>query len=111
MNHAQGTQLWSYFKHHNRYQKINQTNKQSNQSNKHKQKYRTKYEVYAYSLRKPFNLQGEQAREYLSSQVDHWEDLSGLSTPMRAEKIMNDDIDILIDLSGLIDEADIRLFR
>lgn len=57
---------------------------------------RSQVEVYAYSnVQKPDKMTGE-----IKQTVDHWKDIVGLTTEELLAQVLEDEIDILIDLSG-----------
>ena len=71
---------------------------------------RSTFEIIGFSIRQPFNSEGEQRQQQLRAQVDEFYDLVYLQTEARAREIVNRKIDILVDLVGLVDEADINIF-
>ena len=57
---------------------------------------RTRFEIHAYSS----NDKADATTEHLRKLCDGWRDISALSDEVAAEKIRQDGIDILVDLSG-----------
>lgn len=80
-NHAQGTQMSSFFKHHDR----------------------DKFEVYAFSLVRAETPEAKDRQQILKPQFDYWLDVETLTDYSLASKIKEYDIDIAIDLCGLAD--------
>jgi predicted O-linked N-acetylglucosamine transferase (SPINDLY family) len=55
-----------------------------------------RFEIFCYAN----NHEEDVVTERLSSHVDHWRRIAGISDELTAQRILNDQIDILIDLNG-----------
>jgi predicted O-linked N-acetylglucosamine transferase (SPINDLY family) len=88
LNHAQGNQLQHYFKYHNR----------------------NEFEIYGYSLQRAVTMPAKIQEENIRKQMDHFISLVEYSDEEAAKRIADDNIDILIDCCGHVDENRIALF-
>jgi predicted O-linked N-acetylglucosamine transferase (SPINDLY family) len=87
-NHAQGSQLESFFKEHNRDQ----------------------FEVFAISIYPAIVPLAIERRDMLKAQVDHWIDAHNMEPEEIAKLIKRKNIDIIIDLNGHADHPQLKLF-
>lgn len=82
VNHAQGTQLLHYFPFHDK----------------------TRFQVFIYSIRKATNPAATEIQQRIRGQVEHWVELHSLTDMEAAMRIHQDHVDILIDMTGWVDE-------
>ncbi len=87
-NHAQGFQMLSYFKEHNRDQ----------------------FEIYAFSLFPAITSDAMKIRDRLKSQVDHWIEVHDMDAKQTAAIINSHNIDIAIDLCGQADHPRLETY-
>lgn len=87
-NHAQGSQLASFFKEHDR----------------------NEFEVYAISIFPALVDMAIERRDMLKLQVDHWIDAHEMDPEDIAKMIKKNNIDILIDLNGHADHPKLELY-
>lgn len=87
-NHAQGSQLSTFFKEHDR----------------------EKFEVFAISIYPAVNELATERREILKAQVEHWIDADDMEAENIAKIIKDNNIDIVIDLCGHADHTQLDIF-
>jgi predicted O-linked N-acetylglucosamine transferase (SPINDLY family) len=68
---------------------------------------RSKVEVFAYYCGPTAN---DPLHARIKGSVDHWVDISGLSDTAAAQRIVSDEIDILVDVNGYTKDARTKLF-
>ncbi len=64
-------------------------------------------EIFAYYSH---NIWGDTVQERMKSAVDHWRDINAISDEQAAAKIVEDEIDILVDLNGITTVARTGIF-
>eukprot|EP01127_Copromyxa_protea_P018796 TRINITY_DN5990_c0_g1_i2.p1 TRINITY_DN5990_c0_g1~~TRINITY_DN5990_c0_g1_i2.p1 ORF type:complete len:796 (-),score=133.02 TRINITY_DN5990_c0_g1_i2:68-2191(-) len=87
-NHAQGTQLSSFFKEHDR----------------------EKFEIFGFSLLAALTDEAKERRDYLKNQLDHFVELHEMDAETTAKIIKEHEIDIVIDLCGQADHPRLEAF-
>jgi len=87
-NHAQGTQMSSFFQQHDR----------------------TRFEIYAFSTLEAVTHEAIERRKIIQKQIDHWVDVETANPFDTAKKIYELGIDIVIDLCGHADHPRLKAF-